>query len=92
MFQNRSCLWSIDVAEVLLKICPTRPNFQTDPETGRPVPTGAEVFKRHAESACPTDAFVGSAFVVVGRDDPGAPLLRSVRDNAHITCSLFTVR
>ena len=158
MFQNRSCLWSIDVAEVLLKICPTRPNFQTDPETGRPVPTGAEVFKRHAlrtlrwkcvhsrrarrprravmeirarqrthhlftvhhslknmnclrsrhishsSLALSHEAACGSLWadrvvrpyrevrqLFVGRDDPGAPLWKSVRDSAHITYSLFTV-
>ena len=32
----------------------------------------------------------GSAFIAVGRDDPGAPFFNCAR-SAHITCSLFIV-
>ena len=42
-------------------------------------------------SGMPYERFVGSAFIAVGRDDPGAPLWKSVRGSAHITYSLFTI-
>ena len=74
-------------------------------QSGRPVPTGAKVFERHAlrtlrwkcvhnRRARTRKGHAASVRLVPRqrlRRPLGAPLWKSVRDSAHITYSLFTV-
>ena len=90
MFQNRSCPEIPGDAENL----PVEVKF-SDGLSGRPVPTDAEVFARHARVGVPYEPFVGSAFTAVGRDHrtrrKSDPCAQRTHHLFTVHCSPFTV-